>query len=140
MGKTFLAFFLLYGLWLCPTNAEELPEVSLRFHAQWNVSEKECKKLVETYGNSRVSFDQKGHAIPSGITSECLPRWQRLYELCMCDGCYYCDASEGSCETGTCGFKNEHCKPYINLDGLPQCGLQCADYAFISILPSLGPS
>jgi hypothetical protein len=140
MKKKILKLCLLYALWLCPAYAEELPEISLRFHAQWDVSEKERAKIIEKYGTSRISFDQMGHAVPHRVEPECIPRWKRLYELCMQDGCYYCDADEGSCETGTCGFKNAQCKPYIDLDGSPKCGLQCADYAFISILPSPGPS
>ena len=134
MKKKFLRFLFLYGIWLYPVSAQEIPEISLRFHAQWDVGEKEREKLTEKYGISRVNFDEMGQAVPNGLAPECLPRWQRLYDLCMQDGCYYCDANEGSCETGTCGLKNADCKPYIGPDGLPQCGVQCADYAFISIL------
>src|SRR3990167_35236 len=115
--------------------AEEIPEISLRFYAQWDVGETDRQKLTEAYGVHRVSFDEQGHARPQNIETSQINRWRRLYELCMSDGCYYFDSGEGSCETGTCGPKNVHCKPYKNSQGIPRCGAQCADYAFMSTLP-----
>ena len=125
--------FLLY-LWSSPVQAEEFPDVSLRFHSQWELGPHEQQKLLEKYGVYRVSFDQKGQATPHGLSPELMSRWKSFYELCMRDGCYYCDADVGSCETGTCGPENAYCKPYMRSDGLPACGVECADYAFISTL------
>lgn len=109
-------------------------DVSLRFHAQWVVDERTQKRLHDTYGVMRIRFDKNGRPIPHGLSPAQVKRWERLYKLCMSDGCYYCDASEGSCELGTCGMNNEHCKPHIAYDGQPICGNVCADYAFTSIL------
>jgi len=109
-------------------------DVSLRFHAQWTVDEGTQKKLHETYGLKRISFDQRGRPVPCGLSPTEATRWKRLYNLCMSDGCYYCDAPEGSCELGTCGVQNSYCKPYVGKDGQPLCGRECADYAFTSIL------
>lgn len=109
-------------------------EVSLRFHAQWTVDEETRKKLHEIYGATRIRFDHKGNPILHGLPPVEAKRWERLYKLCMSDGCYYCDAAEGSCELGTCGANNEHCRPHIGQDGRPLCGDECADYAFNSIL------
>ncbi|MBS0272455.1 MAG: hypothetical protein JSR85_07410 [Proteobacteria bacterium] len=134
MKSQVLSLFFLSCLWLTFVYAEELPDVSLRFHAQWDVGERGRERLIEKYGVSRVRFDPSGQAIPSGLSPEQLPRWMRLYELCMRDGCYYCDANEGSCESGTCGPRNASCKPYLGPDGFPKCGIQCADYAFTSTL------
>lgn len=106
------------------------PDVSLRYHAQWKVEEGVKKKLHETYGIKRVSFDSKGRPVPQGLSPAQQKRWERLYHLCMGDGCYYCDAPEGSCESNTCGENNEYCKPYVGADGQPICGKGCADYAF----------
>src|SRR3990167_8060143 len=111
--------------------AEEIRDVTLRYYAQWNIGERARQRLQEKYGTSRVHFDDNGQAFPNGIPIAMIARWKRLYELCMRDGCYYCDADEGSCESGTCGPKNTLCKPYLNSQGLPKCGPQCADYAFI---------
>lgn len=126
--------FLLLCLFQSPLRAEEIPDVCMRHYAQWKVGNQAQQKVLEKYGFSRISFDQKGRAIPTGLSSKQLPRWERLYESCMRDGCYYCDAEEGSCEAGTCGPKNAFCKPYPGSDGYPQCGLECADYAFLSLL------
>lgn len=134
MGHQVLKGFVLLCFWLTHAQADEISDVSMRFHAQWDVGDQERQRLQKTYGITRVSFDEKGHAIPNGLSPKQLARWMRLYELCMRDGCYYCDANEGSCEFGTCGPKNTDCKPYIGEKGLPQCGGQCADYAFISTL------
>ncbi len=129
-----LKIFFLLGFSVSPLEAKDPTEVSLRFHAQWDLAERDHQKVLETYGPYRVHFEQ-GHAIPYGLLPEQRPRWKRLYELCMCDGCYYCDASEGSCEIGTCGLNNSSCKPHMEREGVPRCGLQCADYAFMSVLP-----
>lgn len=116
--------------------AEDIPEISLRFYAQWDVGDATRQKLTEVYGTQRVSFDDEGRAIPTTrLCKAQVSRWRRLYELCMSDGCYYCDSGEGSCETGTCGPKNSDCKPYKNAQGVPRCGCQCADYAFRATLP-----
>lgn len=128
-GLLFLPIF------LNPAYGEEIPDVSLRFYAQWDVGERARQKLNNTFGPQRVSFDPKGNVIPHYLPSNQIKRWMRLYELCMSDGCYYCDADEGSCETGTCGLQNASCKPYMNSQGFPKCGSQCADYAFIATLP-----
>ena len=126
---------LLLPIFLSAAYGEEIPDISLRFYAQWDVGEKARQRLDNTFGPQRVSFDGKGKVTPHNLPSNQIKRWKRLYELCMSDGCTYCDANEGSCETGTCGPKNTLCKPYLNSKGLPKCGLQCADYAFISTLP-----
>lgn len=109
-------------------------DVSLRFHAQWNVDAGTREKLHKTYGAKRVKFDQRGHPTPYGLSPSQIKRWERLYKLCMNDGCNYCDADEGSCEFRTCGDNNEHCRPYIGPEGQPICGSVCADYAFKLIL------
>jgi len=132
----FKEFFLL-SLWFNSAQAQEIPDVSLRFHAQWDVGDEERQRLQEKYGAVRVSFDEGGHAVPVGLLPEHLKRWVRLYELCMRDGCYYCDADEGSCELGTCGPTNAYCKPYMGDEGYPQCGIACADYAFTSVLSQI---
>lgn len=134
MERQILKGFVLLCLLLTALHADDIPDVSLRFHAQWNVGDQERQKLQEKYGITRVNFDKKGEAIPNGLSSAQLARWKRLYELCMRDGCYYCEADEGSCESGTCGFKNSYCRPHMGGEGLPQCGVECADYAFISTL------
>lgn len=115
-------------------------DVSLRFHAQWKVDEVTQRKLRKAYGARRIKFDEQGHPLPQGLSSSERKRWERLYTLCMSDGCYYCDADEGSCELGTCGSQNEHCKPYLGQNGQPICGAECADYAFKSILICNDPS
>lgn len=115
-------------------------DISLRFHAQWIVDERTREKIQKTYGAMRVDFDRKGRPIPHGLTPAQTKRWKRLYTLCMSDGCYYCDAGEGSCELGTCGPRNEFCTPYTGQDGQPICGKVCADYAFKSILICNDPS
>lgn len=135
MKKSIMRGFFLLSLWLMPAYAEEIYDVSLRFHRQWELGETEKETLREKYGPIRVSFDPNGQAVPKGLPSALIVRWKRFYELCMRDGCYYCDADEGSCESGTCGIYNVSCKPYMTSEGLPQCGVQCADYAFISTLP-----
>ena len=113
---------------------DKTPEVSLRFHAQWKIGEREQLALQQKYGYSRVSFDAEGHATPYGLTPDQVKRWKRLYELCMSDGCYFCDLPEGSCENHTCGPQNAFCKPYLGVGGRPECGEECADYAFTSSL------
>jgi hypothetical protein len=125
--------FLLF-LWPTVAEAQEAMDVAPRFHAQWKIEEKIRQKLLEKYGLSRVSFDPKGRATPHGLSPEILKRWQRLYELCLRDGCYYCDADEGSCEAGTCGPQNAFCRPYMETEGNPQCGAECADYALACLL------
>lgn len=119
---------------------EDDERVSLRFHAQWSIDEGTRKKVHEAFGISRVTFDHRGVAVPHGLSSHQVKRWERLYNLCMSDGCYYCDAPEGSCELGTCGPQNAYCKPYMGQNGHPICGVECADYAFTSILPCNDPS
>jgi len=113
---------------------DPIAEVSLRFAAQWEISLADKAALNQKYGIQRVHFDPQGHPNPTGISSQSLKRWQRLYNLCMTDGCYYCDAHEGSCETGTCGPQNSLCKPYMDSQGCPKCGDVCADYAFAATL------
>jgi hypothetical protein len=135
MNYKVLRGLLLLPIFLSSAYGEEIPDVSLRFYAQWDVGDKERQKLTDIYGVQRVSFDAKGQVTPHNLPLNQVKRWKRLYELCMSDGCYYCDADEGSCETGTCGPKNTHCKPYMNSQGFPKCGSQCADYAFIATLP-----
>lgn len=131
MKQSFLRTCCLITLFSSPLRGED---VTCRFHAQWNVDEGTQQKIQETYGG--VAFDKYGRPLlPRGMNSVVAERWNRLYELCMSDGCYYCDASEGSCEQGTCGPKNEYCRPYLGADGKPKCGRACADYAFRSILP-----
>lgn len=115
-------------------SAEDNQDVSLRFHAQWKVGEKDRERLKEKFGLTPVKFDPQGHAIPINLPKEKRKQWERIYELCMRDGCYYCDAPEGSCEEGTCGPKNSFCKPYTTSDGKPKCGQECAEYAFTSTL------
>lgn len=110
------------------------PEASLRFQSQWKISEREKQALHQKYGPYRVSFDQEGKATPQGLSPEQTKRWRRLYDLCMSDGCTFCDWEEGSCETQTCGPLNAHCRPIMEIDGRPKCGLECADYAFTSTL------
>lgn len=134
MNRLILKSLCLLCLGLPIAQANNLSEVSLRFHTQWDLAEAQKTALKEKYGTIRVSFDSNGQAIPHGLSPELLDRWKRLYELCMRDGCYYCDADEGSCEIGTCGSSNSYCKPHMTSDGRPQCGYQCADYAFISTL------
>ena len=110
-------------------------DVSMRFHAQWIVDERTQRKLREAYGSQRISFDPQGHPIFYGLTPNEAKRWERLYKLCMSDGCLYCDADDGgSCESGTCGANNELCRPHLGYDGRPICGQVCADFAFNSIL------
>lgn len=116
------------------TTVYQNEDTSLRFHAQWKVDPATEKRICKTYGPDRIDFDKMGHPHPHGLSPGQRKRWERLYTLCMSDGCYYCDADEGSCELGTCGLNNEHCKPYLGREGQPVCGKECADYAFKSIL------
>lgn len=109
-------------------------DISLRFHAQWNIDENTQKKLCKAYGVKRIRFDTRGHPLPQGLSPKQIERWERLYTQCMYDGCLYCDAPEGSCESRTCGVNNADCKPYTGSDGQPLCGRVCADYAFKAIL------
>jgi hypothetical protein len=135
LGSIFIFCSELSALLPQKTNAVYSNEdVSLRFHAQWNVDEGTQERLHKTYGEKRVKFDQRGRPIPHGLTAAQIKRWENLYKLCMSDGCYYCDADVGSCESRTCGDNNEHCKPYTGPDGQPICGSICADYAFKLIL------
>ena len=134
MRRQILHGLLLLCVWSDFVHAEKLRDVTMRYHAQWDVGDQERQILLEKYGIFRVSFDQKGQARPYGLSAPQEMRWKRLYELCMRDGCYFCDADEGSCETGTCGPQNVYCKPYMGREGLPNCGFECADYAFIATL------
>jgi hypothetical protein len=120
----------------CADNIVVNPDsaVSMRFGAQWEISHGEKQSLEQKYGMTRVSFDLQGRPIPKGISPKVVQRWYRLYNLCMSDGCYYCDAPEGSCETGTCGPNNSQCKPHMDSTGCPKCGHVCADYAFNATL------
>lgn len=120
-------------LWHTSVRAEDISDVSSRFFAQWDIGERARQRLEEKYGTSRVKFDENGHVFPAGIPIALIARWKRFYELCMRDGCYYCDADVGSCDLGTCGPKNASCRPYMD-EKSPVCGLECADYAFISTL------
>ncbi|HUX80179.1 MAG TPA: hypothetical protein VMW10_10625 [Alphaproteobacteria bacterium] len=134
MYHQILKGFFLICLWLGSAHAEEFEDVSSRFHAQWDVGDPERQKLLEIYGALRVQFDQNGYPTPHGLSPELMQRWHSFYELCMRDGCYYCDADLGSCETGTCGPENANCRPYVGSEGLPKCGDECSDYAFASTL------
>jgi len=134
MERQFFTGLFLLCLWQTSLQADEIPDIFLRHHAQWVVGTREQQTLLEKYGLSRVSFDEKGQAMPHGLSPKQMTRWKRLYELCMRDGCTYCDAEDGSCETGTCGPQNAHCKPYLGSEGRPKCGAECADYAFMSTL------
>ncbi len=134
MERQILTGLFLLCLWLQSVHAEELEDVTLRFHAQWEVGDQEQQKLLEKYGTFRVRFDLDGHAMPQSLSPELIQRWKNFYELCMRDGCYYCDADIGSCETGTCGPENAYCRPYVDSEGLPKCGVECADYAFVATL------
>lgn len=127
-------FFIGLCLSLTSVKAEEICDVTLRYHTQWQLNGPQKALLSHRYGAIRVSFDPQGHASPQNLPPPLLERWKRLYEFCMRDGCYFCDADEGSCETGTCGISNRDCKPYMTGEGVPQCGNQCADYAFMSTL------
>lgn len=115
------------------TNAiyEANQDISWRYHAQWSVDEETQKKVHKTYGSIR--FDEKGNPILPGLSAEEKEYWLMHFNHCMGDGCYYCDAGEGSCELQTCGENNEHCKPYLNKDGQPACGSECADYALMQL-------
>lgn len=134
MGHMFYKGLFLLCLCPCFVYADGPSDVSLRFHSQWKIGEREQRALQKKYGSSRVSFDGEGHATPNGLTPAQAKRWKRLYELCMSDGCYFCDSPEGSCENHTCGPKNAYCKPYLEVGGVPKCGKECADYAFTSTL------
>lgn len=154
MKYTLLENVLLMCLWpslaLAQNLSESAPQIantvyesedaSLRFHGQWIVDEGTRTKLQKTYGTTRVRFDPKGSPLPHGLSQSQIKRWERLYRLCMSDGCYYCDAGEGSCELGTCGTNNRDCRPYLAGDGQPLCGRECADYAFKSMLTCNDPS
>ncbi len=122
-------------LFLTSVKADDICDVTLRNTTQWEIQEYEKSVLKERYGLERVNFDVQGHALPYNLPPHMIERWGRLYEVCMRDGCYFCDADEGSCETGTCGDSNRDCKPYMTVNGIPQCGYECADFAFISTLP-----
>ena len=135
MNYFYLKAAIIVGLSFRIAHANEICDVTLRFHKQWEVKECEKKVLGDKYGPIRVSFDPQGRATPQNLPSHLLTRWKSLYEICMRDGCYFCDADEGSCEMGTCGTANAKCKPYMTLEGHPQCGMQCADFAFMSTLP-----
>lgn len=136
MRQFFLATSCLITFFANPARGED---VAMRFHAQWNVDEGTQQRIQEAYGG--IDFDKEGQPLlPEGLGSVEMKRWERLYKLCMSDGCYYCDANEGSCELGTCGINNENCKPYIGRDGQPICGAACADFAFSSILLCSGRS
>ncbi len=134
MERQIFKWMFLLCIGLNPVQSEEFPDVSMRFHSQWELGPQDQQKLLKKYGVYRVSFDEKGQAIPHGIPPELISRWKCFYEICMRDGCYYCDTDVGSCETGTCGPENGLCKPYMGSEGLPVCGVECADYAFISTL------
>ena len=129
--------YIVFILSLCfsTAGADDICDVTLRNYAQWEIQSCEKQVLYDMYGPLRVSFDPQGHATPQNLPPHLINRWERLYELCMRDGCYFCDYDEGSCETGTCGLQNASCKPYMNSQGFPKCGSQCADYAFIATLP-----
>ncbi|MBA3813954.1 MAG: hypothetical protein H0X26_05635 [Alphaproteobacteria bacterium] len=123
------------------TSINKSDDVSYRFHAQWNVDEGTRKKIEKAYGDKRIRFDQHGHPIAQGLSKAEVVRWERLYKLCMSDGCLYCDHDDvGSCESLTCGPNNAHCKPHLGHDGRPLCGEVCADYAFKSLLTYNDPS
>jgi hypothetical protein len=110
--------------------AQDFHDVALRYHEQWKVEKQELAKVEAKYGVRRINFDSRGSPQPKGLTTNQEQRWQRLYSNCMLDGCFFCDAPMGSCETGTCGPRNASCKPFLDKSGHPHCGKVCADYAF----------
>lgn len=114
--------------------ADKISDVTLRNYDQWSLKERDQKLLYQKFGPIRVVFDSLGNARPLNLPANLIKRWEKLYEICMRDGCYLCDNDVGSCETGTCGPANKHCKPYLNADGVPECGKQCADYASMGVL------
>jgi hypothetical protein len=134
MKRQVLIGFILLCLWANAARAEGLEDVTLRYHTQWEVGDLERQILSEKYGESRVAFDHDGKAAPQSLSPELMDRWKNFYELCMRDGCYFCDFDIGSCETGTCGPDNSYCRPYMGSEGLPKCGVECADYAFMATL------
>ena len=135
MEHNLFKWFFLLSLWPYVSQADKISDVPLRFHAQWQVEEQKRQEIQNKYGTTRVTFTQKGQAVPRGLSAEQLKRWERLYNLCMSDGCFFCDADVGSCEIGTCGNNNDSCKPHMGPEGLPTCGQECADFAFRSTLP-----
>jgi hypothetical protein len=142
--KKFLIFISMFTWLYSPhviiENVSAEDEISWRYHAQWRVDECTRAQLDAVYGQKRVNFDETGYPSPQGLSPTETKRWMRLYLLCMSDGCGFCDAEVGSCESGTCGFHNASCRPYLDLNGQPVCGQECADYAFTSMLPCSDPS
>lgn len=128
------ALFILFAFYPLQANADQLCDVTLRHHDQWTIAEKDQKILIQKFGPIRVVFDSSGNARPLNLPVSLIKRWEKLYEICMRDGCYLCDNDVGSCETGTCGPSNKYCKPYLNVNGIPECGKQCADYASMGVL------
>ncbi len=102
--------------------------VCFRFYEQWKVTEKDKQDLQKKYGFVCLLFDKKGTVLIKGLSPSLNVRFVNLYNQCMKDGCMFCDASDGSCEDGTCGPNNASCKPYIE-NGRPLCGEDCGYYA-----------
>jgi hypothetical protein len=132
MGHQFLKGFYLLCLWQWGANATAasppLDGVCFRYHEQWKVGDKARGVLREKHGIACVRFSTRGDLIVEGLSPANQARMKRFYQQCMQDGCLFCDASEGYCETGTCGPGNRDCKPYMR-DGRPLCGEDCAYYA-----------
>lgn len=105
-----------------------LEGICFRFYDQWTVGDQERQKLRQKYGVFCVRFNEKGELLAEGLSPPDKARVISFYNQCMQDGCLFCDASDGYCETGTCGPHNRDCKPYMR-DGRPLCGEECAYYA-----------
>lgn len=125
----------LFFLWMGQCEAHTLPiqhpppeEVCFRFYHQWEISAQDKQKLQKKYKLVRLRFNERGQAIIEKLPSPIQARFECLYRQCMQDGCLFCDADEGSCETGTCGPHNSKCKPYMGENG-PLCGEGCVYYA-----------
>lgn len=120
---------LLYGLTYGTfAHTSSLEKTCFRFHDQWKTAEQSKKNLQKKYNTARIHFDERGEVLADKLSTFTKARFLRLYTQCMQDGCLFCDANEGSCEAGTCGPQNCHCKPYMQ-EGRPLCGEECAFYA-----------
>ncbi len=133
MGRHIFQGLLLLCLWQCVGSAASLKPppidgICFRFYDQWKVGDQEKTFLKNKYGIICLRFNEKGDVLTEGLSSANKARLVRFYKQCMQDGCLFCDASEGYCETGTCGVNNRDCKPFM-LEGRPLCGEECAYYA-----------
>ncbi len=111
-----------------PTHHPAPEEVCFRFYRQWEVKKQDKQKLQKKYNLVRLRFNEKGQVIMEKLPIPIQARFDCFYRQCMQDGCLFCDADEGSCETGTCGPHNSNCKPYMGENG-PLCGEGCVYYA-----------